>query len=356
MRSKVAQYGGVGGQYAPFSPGGSPLFRGGPSGGGGYGINDFSGDVSLDQIMGFYRKPEILGFERPMETLLETFHQSLEEDSAPYLLDEDERRKLKRKKLIRTKEQYIKDKAKREEQKDKKVENMEISDRLDTVEDLLEEFRKNTGIDFNKLAKVAFNTDMSLESQMQRQHNSPDSFYRRRNSLPLNDVYLPSVEEHDDKGNPLSISGNQFTNGFTGIAPQYEYGKGIDEYVKNLNNPTFPDNHAYAPILVDFPDESQQPHRYTGEHQDLGSKVTEQAKDNNQPLEKKLQKLKKSPKNLDRLDPGYFDSLDWDKLLRGTWPQRNMTNETPYTNDTMGGYATNDYPDTSNNPYFGVIN
>lgn len=353
MGKKFAQYGGVGGQYAPYSPGGSPLFRGGPSGGGGYGVNSFAGDTSLDNLMGYHRKPEALGFEKPLETMLETFHDDIEADIVGYLLDEEERKNLKRRKSIRVKEQFIKDLGK---QKEKPKRSLDLKDNKETVEDMLEEFRMNTGVDFNKMAQVANSTDMSIEEQLQIGNKKPNSYYRRPNSLPMNEVYLPTVEEHEDKGNPLSIQGNQFTQPFTGIAPQYEYGKGVDNYIAELNNPTFPDNHAYAPTLDNFPDESQLPHQYTGSHEDLGSKVTEESKKNNQPLERKLEKMKKSPKNLNRLDQDEFYGLDWDEMLKGKWPQRNMTNEGPYTNDTMGGYATNDYPDTSNNPYFGVLN
>ena len=50
-----------------------------------------------------------------------------------------------------------------------------------------------------------------------------------------------------------------------------------------------------------------------------------------------------------------FYGLDWDEKIKGKYPQRGVTNETPYDNDGMGGYATNGIPDTSNNPYFGVL-
>ena len=68
-----------------------------------------------------------------------------------------------------------------------------------------------------------------------------------------------------------------------------------------------------------------------------------------------LQKLKSAPKGIGRLDPDMFYGLDWDEKIKGKYPQRGVTNETPYDNDGMGGYATNGIPDTSNNPYFGVL-
>jgi len=72
MSIRLGQFGGVGSQYAPNAPGGSPNFQGGQSGYAGYGINNFSGEMSMDDIMGFYRKPDILSFDRPLESLLET--------------------------------------------------------------------------------------------------------------------------------------------------------------------------------------------------------------------------------------------------------------------------------------------
>ena len=79
MGLRLAQFGGVGGQYAPNSPGGSPMFQGGQSGYAGYAQNNFSGDIPMDDLMGRYRKSDILGFERPLESLLEIFHESLEQ-------------------------------------------------------------------------------------------------------------------------------------------------------------------------------------------------------------------------------------------------------------------------------------
>jgi uncharacterized protein (TIGR03643 family) len=111
MSIRLGQFGGVGGQYAPNAPGGSPNFQGGTSGYAGYGVNNFSGDISMDDLMGYYRKPDILSFERPLESLLETFHDNLEKDAEPYLLDFDERVKLNLRKKIRNKEQHLKDLA-----------------------------------------------------------------------------------------------------------------------------------------------------------------------------------------------------------------------------------------------------
>src|ERR1700689_3079592 len=107
MAKKVAYFGGVGGQYAPYSPGGSPTFRGGPSGNAGVGINNFGADESLDQIMSRTNKPDLFGFERSMASILEAFHDGVELDSEPYLLTWEERIKLDTKKKIHNKEQAL---------------------------------------------------------------------------------------------------------------------------------------------------------------------------------------------------------------------------------------------------------
>ena len=336
MGLRLAQFGGVGGQYAPNSPGGSPMFQGGQSGYAGYAQNNFSGDIPMDDLMGRYRKSDILGFERPLESLLEIFHESLEQDAIPYLLDFDERVKLDRKRKIRTKEQYIKDLS---DGKFLPEQNKKIEEKLQTVEQMLADARQNDNVDFSKLARTKL------------------SAYRRRpGTLPLVDEILPTEEEYKDSyDNQLADA--RLSEPFTGIAPVYEFGEGVDSYINKLNNQNFPDNHNMqnSTLLINFPEESQTFHNYQGTLNPEPSPITPESKANNISLEGKLEKLKKSPKGIGRLDPDMFYGLDWDEKLRGRYPQRGITNEGPYTNDTMGGYSTNDYPFNSNNPYFGVL-
>jgi hypothetical protein len=328
MIKKVANFGGVGGQYAPYSPGGSPTFRGGPSGYAGYGVNDFSADLSLDTIMARTNKPLLYGFERSIESMLESFHEDLESDIAPYLLTFEERLKLDLKKKIRNKEQYLK------ELKNPKVTKEDkIKEKTETIEDLLENFRKNTNANFSKGA----NTKIS------------DSYFRRKTSPPLLDEFLPTIEEYDDEGNPLNLTKNILTNPFTGIVPQYMQEDGIDKYLKDLTSDNFPDMHSNFPALMNYDNEDQ-----IGYHNapkplfDTPSTITPESKDNNQTLESKLEKLKSS-NGLGRLDPNMFKGLDWDEKMKGTYQERYLTNQTPYE---MDGYGTlkNDYLG-GNNPY-----
>jgi hypothetical protein len=304
-------------------------------------------------------RPNILGFERPFENLLETFHENVEEDSIPYLLDFDERMSLKKKKKIRAKEAYLKSlRDKEEPEKDKRTSVLES--KIKTVEDLLENMRRNQNIDFIKNAamKLPVNLDdFNLDTKLNKQHvNEPNSLYRRRNSPGTVDDYLPSVDEHVDESNSLSIPGNQFTEPFTGIVPQYNPVDGLNKYIEQINNPTFPDKHNMEndTLLMNTPDPGANiDYSVSGSLANDGSPVTPRSKNNNQTLEQKLEQLKKNNLDIKRLFmPG---GLDWDKKTRGNW--NNNRTETPYQDDTLGTVentqAIGEF--TSNNPYNSVL-
>ena len=358
MNKRLANFGGVGGQASPFSPGASPLFRGSPSGNAGYGINNFSADASLDALMSRSNKPYIFGFERPLENLLETFHDNIEKDSEPYLLDFDERQQLSRKRKIRDKEQYLKnirDKDKTEKNKE------EIIKKLHTVEDLLENMRKNQNIDFTKNASMQLRLEPddlnSINNKLDKQHkNGPDSFYRTEGSLPLLDQYLPSVDDYKDEENSLSITNNRLTEPFTGIVPQYKTQDGLDKYIEQINNPTFPDKHNMEndTLLMNTPDPGESTnYSVQGTFLKEPSPITPESKNNNQTLESKLSKLKNNNLDIKRLFmPG---GLDWDKKTRGNWD--NNRTETPYQDDTLGTVENTQEIGqfTSNNPYNSVL-
>ena len=332
MITRLANFGGVGGQNSPYAPGNSPSFTGGPSGGG---VNDFSSDAPLDDLMGRFRIPNVLGFERPLESLLENFHDTAEEDAAQYLLSPEERVQLKIRKKIRDKEEYLKSLSEAEIKKDDK--NDRIKRKLDTMENLMEAFRKNTDLDFNKMA-----------------NKKQSSFRRRPGTLPLLDEFLPTNEEFEDN----ELANARLTQPWTGpYDPQYDPSDGLDKYVEEVQNPERIDNHAYFTGLIDAdqPTENDS-HAGYGSLNPEPSPVTPESKNNNQALESKLEKLKKHPGNIGRLDQDMLYGLDWDEKLKGRYPQRGYTSDTPWGNDTLGGNSTSGYPDTSNNPYFGVIN
>lgn len=327
MNKKIANFGGVGGQNSSFSPGGSPLFRGGPGNSNGNGINDFSSDLSLDQIMSRTNRPGLFGFERSMESILEAFHDDIEKDSEPYLLSFDEKQKLDLKKKIRNKEQFIKEQKEHGSDSFRKEER--IPKKYHTVESLLENARLNADIDFSKNAQ---------------------SYYRHRNSLPLVDESLPTVEEYDDDGNPLNLTKNKLTEPFTGFDTTYRPEDGLDHYVEQLTSPYYINEHAGVDNLIDFPAaEDTGTHNVSGNLFDTPSPVTPESKNNNQPLEAKLDKMKKNNTGIGRLDPNMFNQLDWDNLTRGRYPERGKVNETPYESDTYGTLA---YPYIGGNyPY-----
>jgi len=338
MSIRLGQYGGVGGQYAPFSPGGSPNFRGGPSGYAGYGVNNFSGDTSMDDLMGFYRKPDILSFDRPIESLLETFHDNLELDAEPYLLDFDERTKLNLKKKIRNKEQYIKNLG-----KEKPKENP-IPKKIKTVEELLHEFRRNDDIDFNKLA------------------SKTSSYYRPKTAPPHLEQFLPTVKEYEAENNPLNLTGNKLKRPWLGpYDPIYEPEDRIDKYIQEKQSPERIDMHAYFTGLMDAWQPGTSPSFNNPKPlYDLPSAVTPESKKNNISLESKLEALKNNPNNLGGQGTNLEYTLDWDRMLKGQYPERGVTNEGPYTNSGLNDYSQNDMlsvssdPMYSRNPYFGV--
>jgi hypothetical protein len=339
MSIRLGQFGGSGGQYSPNAPGGAPNFQGGSSGYAGYGVNNFSGDISMDDLMGFYRKPGILSFERPIESLLETFHDNLEKDAEPYLLDFDERVKLNLKKKIRNKEQHLKDLA-----KEKTPEENPIPKKIKTVEELLHEFRRNDDIDFSKMA------------------SKTSSYYRPKSAPPLLDQFLPTVEEYEDEENPLNLTGNKLKEPWLGpYDPMYEPEDGIDKYVQQQQNPQRIDMHAYFTGLMDAWQPGTSPtFKNPKPLYDLPSLVTPESKKNDKSLQGKLDALKNNPNQMGGQGTNLEYTLDWDRMTKGQYPERGVTNETPYTNSGLNDYSQNDMlsvssdPMYSRNPYFGV--
>lgn len=329
MSTKFANFGGQGGASNPYAPGGSPTFRGRPNNGSG--VDDFMPDLSLDAIMSRTHKPKLFGFDRTIESLLEVFHNDLEKDAPAYLLDFDERRSLKKKKKIRNKEQHLKDLRDEADC----ISPSKIKSKYKSVEEMLDNFRLNNDKDYSKLAaRMA-------------------SFYRRKGVPPLLDEYLPTVEEYEDGGNPLNLTQNTLSDPFLGQDVSYKQEDGLDKYIEQMNSQYYPNMHSYFTGLMDYPLEDQRgPHSVSGDLFDTPSPVTEESKNNNISLEQKLEKLKKNDTYIGRLDPDALSAIDWDKKIKGQWPERGIVNETPYEMDGFGGLK-NDYTG-GNNPYNSV--
>lgn len=334
MLSKIAQYGGAGGgQHSSYAPGGSPMFKGGPSGYESNGINEFGADLSLDTIMSRTNKPMWAGFERSIESMLEAFHDTVEQDAEKCLLSFDDRQDLKRKKKIRNKEEFLKNINNDFDEKDK---TNVVKKKIETMESLLEEFRKNTNVDFSK------NSSSLKEIK--------GSYYRRKTSPPLLDEFLPTVEEYDDEDNPLNLTKNILTQPFTGNDVTYAPEDGLDKYIEQLNSKYYPNMHSNFEGLMSYENEDQIGyHSVDGSLFDLPSPITPESKKNNQSLESKLQKLKKNNTGIGRLDPNMFNGLDWDAKIKGKFPERGMANQTPYEMDAYGTLSNN-YTG-GNNPY-----
>lgn len=121
MKKKiVAQFGGVGGQgnSSSYSPGSSPLGKGGMGGGKSIHVSD----DGLDAIMGRTRT-ENVEYDASIETMLQPFHSFVEEDLIPYELDRKEREKLNVKKQLQRRRKFYEDSIRSIDENDPKYIN-----------------------------------------------------------------------------------------------------------------------------------------------------------------------------------------------------------------------------------------
>jgi len=104
---RTAQFGGAtGGRPNSFSPGTSPMGQGSP-GSKNYGINDFGSDKTFDSIISGTHNPPQIDEHRNIERRLEVYHKHKEEDMIPYWLTSEEREKLRIKKEVRRRQQWL---------------------------------------------------------------------------------------------------------------------------------------------------------------------------------------------------------------------------------------------------------
>jgi len=110
---RLAYYGGVGGSGSgAWSPGSSPIGRGG-SNPGGWDINPVVADKSFDAHLETVRSFTFEVNDKNIEKRMEHFHQYNETDSIPYNLTPEERRRLKLRETIRKKNEYLEEAANR---------------------------------------------------------------------------------------------------------------------------------------------------------------------------------------------------------------------------------------------------
>jgi hypothetical protein len=103
---RIAQFGGAtGGRPNAYSPGTSPAGQGGGSKN--YGINDFGADKTIDSIISGSHNPPQIDEHRNIERRLEVYHQHKEEDMIPYWLTPEEREKLRIKKEVRRRNEWL---------------------------------------------------------------------------------------------------------------------------------------------------------------------------------------------------------------------------------------------------------
>lgn len=107
---KIAQYGGVGGggTSSPYSPGGSPIGKGGYNPGG-WDINALIEDISFEHFLARTHNPVDPSEDRNIENRLEIFHRFSEDDTIPFELTPRERYKKKVKEEIEKHEKFLQD-------------------------------------------------------------------------------------------------------------------------------------------------------------------------------------------------------------------------------------------------------
>lgn len=107
---KIAQFGGIGGggTASPYSPGGSPIGKGGYNPGG-WDINAFIEDISFEHFLARTHNPVDPSEERNIEVRLEIFHRFSEDDTIPFELTPRERYKKKVKEEIEKHEKFLQD-------------------------------------------------------------------------------------------------------------------------------------------------------------------------------------------------------------------------------------------------------
>lgn len=107
---KTAQYGGVGGggSQSPWSPGGSPIGRGGYNPGG-WDINAYIEDISFEHFLSRTHNPVDESEDRNLENRLELFHRFSEDNEIPFELTPRERYKKKVKEELDKHKKFLED-------------------------------------------------------------------------------------------------------------------------------------------------------------------------------------------------------------------------------------------------------
>jgi hypothetical protein len=238
---RIAQFGGVGGggQGSPFSPGGSPIGRGGRNRGG-QEINLYvDEDANFDKLL---RKTHIDfdGRDVNIESRLTPQHRNYEE-SIPYLLTPEERLRAKLRAQLHNYKQSLENAANDLHKNSPKYirENFKAKpEHLMTMEQSLEERHKYKkdykfmGEEYKDPEKPSRLHFAISENDINR--IAEDHQVKRRNRI---------TEEYAEPRNRYGVE--QFSNEPMGKTPLLEYGEDLNQYFDDLININTPDQDGF---------------------------------------------------------------------------------------------------------------
>ena len=267
---RLAQFGGVGGggQVSPFTPGGSPIGRGGRNRGG-HEINLYvDEDANFDKLL---RKThqDFDGRDVNLESRLTPQHKHYEE-SIPYLLTPDERMRAKLRAQLHNYKQSLENAANDLHKNSPKYirENYRPKpEHLMTMEESLEDRHK-------------YKKDFQYPRE---KYQDPDKPSRMHFAISDNDMNRLAAEyqvmrrnrmteEYAEPRNRYDIE--QFSNEPLGKTPLLEHGEDLNQYFDDLININTPDKDGYQEYelkdtILSYPNPDSNvdltPRKFTGE-------------------------------------------------------------------------------------------
>ena len=267
---RLAQFGGVGGggQVSPFTPGGSPIGRGGRNRGG-HEVNLYvDEDANFDKLL---RKThqEFDGRDVNLESRLTPQHKHYEE-SIPYLLTPDERMRAKLRAQLHNYKQSLENAANdlhknspkyiREHYRPKPEHLMTMEESLEDRHKYKKDFQypREKYQDPDKPSRMHFAISDNDMNRLAAEYQ-----VMRRNRM---------TEEYAESRNRSDIE--QFSNQPLGKTPLLEHGEDLNQYFDDLININTPDKDGYQEYelkdtILSYPNPDSNvdltPRKFTGE-------------------------------------------------------------------------------------------
>jgi len=266
---RLAQFGGVGGggQVSPFSPGGSPIGRGGKNRGG-HEINLYvDEDANFDKLLRRTHQ-DFDGRDVNIESRLTPQHKNYEE-SIPYLLTPEERMRAKLRAQLHNYKQSLENAANDLHKNSPKYirENFKAKpEHLMTMEQALEDRHK-------------YKKDFEYPREKYQDPDKPSRLHYAISDNEMNRLAAEyqimrrnrMTEEYAEPRNRYDVE--QFSNEPLGKTPLLEYGEDLEQYFDDLINVNTPDQDGYQEYelkdtLLTYPNPDTQvdlvPRKFTG--------------------------------------------------------------------------------------------